>query len=150
MFIHRGKDFTTRAGLVQRFGMTTPLALIFYENLLIGNQLINRLRDLGYRVRSVNAAELGQLASIASQEKPLIFLAELGAQADQVCQAVRQLNDNSATAHIPVLAIQRTTKKRADRKVAEAARAAGVALIAREAACLSQLPELLNRVLEVE
>jgi len=136
--------------MFQRFGMTTPLALIFYENLLIGNQLVNRLRDLGYRVRSVNAPELVQLASIASEEKPLIFLTELGAQAEQVCDAVRQLKDNPATAHIPVLAIQRVTKKRADRKVAEAARTAGVALIANEEACLSQLPELLNRALEIE
>lgn len=130
--------------------MTTPLALIFYEDLLIGNQLVNRLRDLGYRIRSITAAELAQLDAIASEEKPLIFVTELGAEAEQVCSAVRKLKSNSATAHIPVLAVQKATKKRADRKTAEAARAAGVALIANEAACLSQLPALLNRALEIE
>lgn len=130
--------------------MTTPLALIFYENILVGNQLANKLRDLGYRVRAVNANELNQLASIAEQEKPLIFITQLAACAEQVCAAVRNMKTNSATNHIPVLAIQATTRKRADRKITESARAAGIALIANETAYLSQLPELLNRALEIE
>lgn len=134
--------------MIQRFAMTTPLALIFYENLLIGNQLINRLRDLGYRVRSVQ--DLGQLPTIAADDKPLVFVTELSGQADRVCEAVRALKSDPATAHVPVLAIQPPTKKRADKKTAELARAAGVALVASEKECLSQLPELLGLVLEIE
>jgi len=128
--------------------MTTPLALIFYENLLIGNQLVNRLRDLGYRVKPVT--DLSQLTALAAEEKPLLFVTELGVQAEPLCTAVRALKADPATAHVPVLAIQRPTRKRADRKVAEGARAAGVALVASESACLTQLPELLGRVLEIE
>ena len=134
--------------MLQRFDMTTPLALIFYENLLLGNQLMNRLRDLGYRVKPL--PDLSQLTSIASEEKPLVFVAELGAQADRLCAAVQGLKGDATTAHIPVLAIQRPSRKKADRKSAETARAAGVALVASEKACLSQLPELLSRVLEIE
>ncbi|MCX8108484.1 MAG: hypothetical protein N3G20_06745, partial [Verrucomicrobiae bacterium] len=71
--------------MFQRVGMTTPLALIFYENILIGNQLANRLRDLGYRVCTIAAHELSQLTSIAQQEKPLIVIVQLANQAEQVC-----------------------------------------------------------------
>ena len=127
--------------------MTTPLALIFYENLLIGNQLINRLRDLGYRVKPVT--DLSELAALAAVEKPLVFVAELAGLADRVCAAVRALRGQADTAHVPVLAIQHRTKKRADKKLAEAARGAGVTLVASQAAFLNQLPQLLEQVLEL-
>ncbi len=34
--------------------MTQPLALVFYEKLMPGSQLVNRLQDLNYRVQAVN------------------------------------------------------------------------------------------------
>jgi DNA-binding NarL/FixJ family response regulator len=127
--------------------MTTPLALIFYENLLIGNQLINRLRDLGYRAKPVR--DLTKLPQLAAEEKPLVVVTELAGLADRVCAAVRAVRAQAATAHVPVLAIQSPTKKRADKKVAEAARAAGVTLVASKSAYLAQLPQLLEQVLEL-
>ena len=33
--------------------MTQPLALVFYEKLMPGSQLVNRLQDLNYRVQAV-------------------------------------------------------------------------------------------------
>ncbi len=130
--------------------MTTPLALIFYENLLIGNQLINRLRDLGYRVKPLTETDISRLPKLASDEKPLVFVTELAGLADHVCRSVRALRGNADTSHVPVLAVQRTTKKRADRKLAELARESGVTLVASEAGCLAQLPQLLEKVLEFE
>ena len=127
--------------------MTTPLALIFYENLLIGNQLINRLRDLGYRAKPVR--DLTKLPQLAAEEKPLVVVTELAGLADRVCAAVRAVRAQAATPHVPVLAIQSPTKKRADKKVAEAARAAGVTLVASKSAYLAQLPQLLEQVLEL-
>ena len=35
-----------------------PLALVLYEKLLPGTQLVNRLQDLNYRVQTVNDAAL--------------------------------------------------------------------------------------------
>ena len=37
--------------------MTQPLALVVYEKLLPGTQLVNRLQDLHYRVQAVTDAD---------------------------------------------------------------------------------------------
>ena len=37
--------------------MTQPLALVLYEKLLPGSQLVNRLQDLNYRVQVIPDAE---------------------------------------------------------------------------------------------
>src|SRR2546423_14440364 len=34
--------------------MTQPLALVFYESLMPGSQVVNRLQDLKYRVQTIN------------------------------------------------------------------------------------------------
>ena len=44
------KDFAFCAALFQAVGMTQPLALVWYEKLMPGSKLVNRLQDLGYRV----------------------------------------------------------------------------------------------------
>ncbi len=38
--------------------MTEPLALVLYERLLPGSQVVNRLQDLRYRVQTVAEARL--------------------------------------------------------------------------------------------
>jgi DNA-binding response OmpR family regulator len=128
--------------------MTSPLALIFYENLLMGNQLINRLSDLGYRAKAIS--DVGQFPILVAAEKPIVVVVELGALAERVCGAIRTLRANPATEHVPVLALFASTSKRADRKLAESAQAAGVTLLARDQAFLGQLPQLLQQVLDVQ
>ncbi len=123
--------------------MTKPAALIHYESLLAGNQLVNRLQDLGYRV--VVVADVMSLVQRAEEEKPMVFVASLGSAASRVSEAVRALKLNKATAHIPILAFAKET----DRTLAEAARKAGATLVAGEAGILTQLPQLLDQVLEV-
>ncbi len=124
--------------------MTQPLALVLYEKLLPGTQLVNRLQDLNYRVRAVNDA--GAMLLCAAQEKPLLVMADLHSSRDDVCDAITVLKKNRATRHIPVLAFA------PDEPAAlhEAAKTAGVTLIANEAAILNHLQQFLDRVLHLD
>ena len=47
--------------------MTQPLALIFFERLMPGSQLVNRLQDMKYRVQAVN--NIASLAATAQREQ---------------------------------------------------------------------------------
>ena len=125
-------------------GMTTPLALLVYENLLPGSQLVNRLQDLGYRVQTLTDASL--LAGQAEQVKPLVVVADLVARTQDICAAISALKNNPVTAHVPVLAF--AGKKNA--KLQAAARSAGATLVASDDAILDQLPQMLEQVLQVE
>src|ERR1700677_3769532 len=60
--------------LFQARDMTQPLALVLYEKLLPGSQLVNRLQDAGYRVQTVPAADA--LVASAEQEKTIIVLTD--------------------------------------------------------------------------
>ena len=124
--------------------MTTPLALVFYENLLPGSQLVNRLQDLGYRVQTVSNVQT--LVLQALQEKPLIVVAELVSVDADVCATIRELKRNPETRHIPVIAF--TDLK--DEKIQTAATTAGATMVAGNDAILDQLPELLEQALQVE
>mgnify|MGYP001589043591 CR=1 FL=1 len=124
--------------------MTQPLAFVVYENVLLGNQLVNRLHDLGYRVTVVSPAK--NLVAKAEEERPLVVVADLAARKEDLCTLIRQLRQNPPTSHIPVLAFL----GEADDKIETAAHSAGATLIALEKEMLSQMPRLLAQVLEVE
>jgi len=125
-----------------------PLALLSYENLLTGNQLVNKLIELGYRTAAV--PDLDRLAEQAAKEKPLLCLVEVASQAKKVADAVRRLRADPRTSHVPVLAYGKLGPAQADREAAEAVRAAGAHLLAAETGILAQLPQLLEQVLHVE
>ena len=82
--------------------MTKPLALVFYENLLPGSQLVNRLHDLGYRVQTIGDA--GKIVDEARQAKPIVLVADLVSRASDVCSMIGKLKENLETRHIPILA----------------------------------------------
>jgi len=124
--------------------MTTPLALVFYENLLPGSQLVNRLQDLGYRVQTLNDAQT--LVLLALQEKPLVVVTDLASVNTDVCAIIRELKRNPETRHIPIIAF--TDLK--DGKLQSAATTAGATMVAGNDAILDQLPELLEQALQVE
>ena len=124
--------------------MTQPLALILYEKLLPGSQLANRLRDLGYRVLVVT--EAASLVAQAELEKPLLVLADLASAQGDICAAITELRNYPATAHLPVLAF--AEQRSADLQTQ--AHAAGATLVASDELVLAQLPQLLEKVLEVE
>jgi DNA-binding response OmpR family regulator len=122
--------------------MTQPLALVYYEKLMPGGQLVNRLQDLNYLVRVVN--DLVSLQESARAEGPLLVIVDL-AGGDAVCRAIAALKSDSATSHIPIIAFaeERATKLRA------AAQKAG-ALVVGEAAITGHLPQLLSQALQFE
>jgi CheY-like chemotaxis protein len=124
--------------------MSRPLALVCYEKLLPGSQLVNRLQDLGYRVRAVTDASV--LAASAEQEKPLLVLVDLESSQWQVSGVITELRKNSATRHLPVIAFACEEET----GLQQAARAAGATLVVSEAGLLSQLPQLLDQALQVE
>jgi PleD family two-component response regulator len=103
--------------------------------------LVNRLQDLRYRVQTLHETEL--LASEAERDRPLIVLADMSSGQDRVLEAIRQLRQQAATSHIPVIAFCREP----DAALAEAARQAGATLVATEAAISHHLSQLLEQAL---
>jgi CheY-like chemotaxis protein len=124
--------------------MTQPLALVVYEKLLPGTQLVNRLQDLNYRVRAVTDSTT--LVGIARQEKPMLVLADLESRKDDICKVIAELRSDPATQHIPVIAIV----KDGDPTLLTAAETAGATLVAGETAILAHLTQFLDRALQVE
>jgi CheY-like chemotaxis protein len=138
------KAFAFSKSLPQAKGMVQPLALVLYEKLLPGSQLVNRLQDLHYRVQTITDASL--LVSCAEQTKPMLVLADLQSTRDNVRPAIASLRQSTATAHIPVIAFA------ADEAVTAlgASAPAGVTLLVTETALLSHLPHFLEQALQVE
>ena len=124
--------------------MSGPLALVCYEKLLPGSQVVNRLQDLGYLVHAV--ADAGALVACAEQEKPLLVLADLESSRGIVCEALAEIRKNQATRHLPVIAFAREEEA----SLQQAARVAGATLVVSEAGLLNQLPQLLDQALQVE
>lgn len=124
--------------------MTEPLAILLYEELLPGSQLTNRLRDLGYRVQTI--ADPETLLDQVAQEKPLLAVVDLSSSRTDMCAHIGRLKSDPTTAYLPVLAFS----GQKDRKLQEAARAAGANLVASKEGILAQLPMLLEQVLQVD
>jgi len=124
--------------------MTQPLALVLYEKLLPGSQLVNRLQDLNYRVQTV--ADPALLVGCAEEAKPLLVVADLESAGNKVLTALGSLRKNSATQHLPVIGFSRddTAELRA------AGESAGITLLVTEAAILNHLPQLLEKALEID
>jgi CheY-like chemotaxis protein len=123
---------------------TQPLAMVMYEKLLPGSQLVNRLQDAGYRVQTVPAAEA--LVASAEQEKPLLVLADLASTHAKIPEIIGRLRQHPPTSHIPVIAF--AEEKETD--LQEAARAAGATLVVNDAAILSHLTQFLEQALSVD
>lgn len=121
--------------------MTQPLALVFYERLMPGTQLVNRLQDMNYRVQVVN--DLASLQQCARSEGPLLVIADLAGH-EEVCRAIAALKADAATHHIPVIAFASEADWQA------AAREAGATLAVSEAAIVNYLPQLLDQALQVD
>jgi CheY-like chemotaxis protein len=124
--------------------MTQPLALVLYEKLLPGSQIVNRLQDLHYRVQAF--ADASRLVECAEQAKPMLVLADLESNREDVCGALARLKQNEATKHLPVIAFCSESAA----ELQTAARKAGATLIVSEAAILNQLPQMLEQALHVE
>ena len=123
--------------------MTQPLALLFYERLMPGSQLANRLQDLKYRVLTVN--NVAALAATARREQPLFLVVDLEARGE-VLQTIERIKADSPTSHLPIIAF--APDKKAD--LFAAAQKAGASLIIGETALASHLPQLLDQAMHVD
>lgn len=124
--------------------MTKPLALVFYERLMPGTQLVNRLQDLGYRVHTIEDAAL--LIETARREKPMIALMDLNTSRTNICGIIKDLKNGDETSHIPVIGFA----AQKDQKLHAEATRCGATLVAFDDALLPQLPHLLEHALQVE
>ena len=122
--------------------MTEPLALVVYEKLLPGSQLVNRLQDLKYRVQSLNDPQ--GLVETAEEQKPMLLIVDLDFRQGDVNGAILKLRQNPSTAHIPVLAFS------AKELSSEPSGSSGVTLVVSEAAILNHLQQCLERVLQLD
>ena len=124
--------------------VTQPLAIVFYESLLPGRQLANKLTDLGYRVQTVTVA--AGVADLVRKERPMVLIAQLGLRHGDFCGVIAELKQDPAVAHVPVIGYTSTK----DKKLQDAAVKAGAKLVAADSAILDQLPHLLEHALAVE
>lgn len=124
--------------------MKQPLALLLYEKLLPGSQLVNKLQDLGYRVQPV--PDPADLVNTAEQEKPLLIFADLEPQVEKVSAAIAALRAHEPTTHIPVIAF--ASVRNPDAQVT--ARKAGATLAANDASILIHLNQFLEQALRVD
>jgi CheY-like chemotaxis protein len=124
--------------------MSSPLVLIFYEKLMPGSQMVNRLQDMGYRV--VSTTDPLKLVDEVRKQKPMVLVADLETKTGDVPDSIRELKEDLETQHIPVLAFANLE----DEALHERARVAGAKLIAGRDGVLDQLSHLLDHVLEMD
>lgn len=124
--------------------MNLPLALLFYEDLMPGTQLVNRLQDLKYRVEVVSAA--ADLLAAAASAGPMLILMDLVSKRLDICDLIKQLRAAPATAHIPIIAFADESED----KLQSSAKEAGATLVVTDAAILPHLNQFIERALQVE
>ena len=120
--------------------MTKPLALVLYERLLPGTQLVNRLQDLGYRISTVS--DPTKLPEIAREQMPMVVLVDFSIK-QRLGPEIRRLREHSNTAHIPVIAYCQHPEKCNALDV-------GATLVAGDAALVAHLAEFLDHALRLD
>ena len=123
--------------------MLQPLAIVFYERLMPGSQLVNRLQDLNYRVLALNNA--ARLAATVQRESPLLLFVDLATPGD-ICGTIATLKSTPATAHVPVIGFAPDNSP----EMLTAAQTAGAKLAVNETAVISHLTQLIDQALHVD
>jgi PleD family two-component response regulator len=124
--------------------MNEARVLLFYERLLPGSQLVNRLQDLGYQV--VTVTETSKIVSTAKKEKPLFIVMDVKSVKGSVSQTIQAIRGASEIKHLPILCF--ATKQ--DGNLQDEAVKAGANLVALDEALLQQMPQLLDHLLQIE
>jgi PleD family two-component response regulator len=124
--------------------MTKPLALVYYERLMPGTQLVNRLQDLGYRVQTVTEPAL--IMGSARTDRPMIALLDLVTTRANIFSIIKEMKADEETGHIPVVGFAAQT----DHRLHDEATRSGATLVAYDDALLPQLPHLLEHALQVD
>lgn len=123
--------------------MLQPLAIVCYERLMPGSQLVNWLQDLNYRVLVLNNP--AQLAATVRREQPLLAFVDLDIHGD-ICNAIEKIKADAATAHLPIIAFAPDNQS----DLLNAAQKAGASLTVGETNLGSHLEQLLEQALRVD
>lgn len=140
----RHNSFAFPESAAQTRRVTLPLALVFYEDLIPGSQLVNRLQDSQYRVQAVS--KLDELTACAASAGPMLIFADLVSKSGDVCAVIRKLRAEPTTAHIPIIGFADD----AEEALQAAGREAGAALVAADSVILTHLTQFIERALQVE
>ena len=130
-------------GTSQPQAVKGPLAVIFYERLMPGSQLANRLQDLNYRVLTVS--NLAALVSTVQRESPLLLLVDLASRGE-VNATVERILADPATSHLCLIAFAPDNAP----ELLQAAQKSGVKFAVSEAILANHLPYLLDQALAVD
>ncbi len=109
-----------------------------------GSQLVNRLQDLQYRVHAVT--DPGELVAAAASAGPMVILADLVSTRTDTCVLIKQLRNNPATKHVPVIAFVDD----AEAALQAAGRAAGATVVVGDSAIITHLEQFIEQALQVE
>jgi CheY-like chemotaxis protein len=122
--------------------MNQPLAVVVYQRLLPGSQLINRLQDLRYRVQALS--QPAELLAFAENNLPILALVDMD-MADAFA-SVQRLRQHPATSHLPVVGFCAEPSEEAKTK----ALGCGFTLVTGDVAITQHLPQLLQQALQVD
>jgi CheY-like chemotaxis protein len=120
-----------------------PLAVVFYERLMPGSQLVNRLQDLNYQVLTLNDAT--RLAATVQRESPLLVFIDLASPGD-ICGAIAAIRSAPATTHLPVIGFAPENAP----DLLTAAQNAGANMAVTETAVIAHLAQLIDQALRVD
>ncbi|MEI8289672.1 MAG: hypothetical protein WCH99_09370 [Verrucomicrobiota bacterium] len=123
--------------------MVQPLAIVFYERLMPGSQLVNRLQDLHYRVLTLSNPTL--LAVTARRESALLLFVDLDAPGE-VCGAIEKIKADESTHHLPIIAFAPDNKL----ELLAVAQKSGANLAVSETALSGHLEQLLEQALRLD
>ena len=124
--------------------MTFPLALVFYEDLIPGSQLVNRLQDSKYRVQVV--PRLDELFDSAAHAGPMLIFADLVSKKGDVCSVIQKLRKEPSTAHIPIIGFVDD----GDEALQAGGRTAGATLVVADSVILTHLTQFIQQALQIE
>lgn len=122
----------------------SPLAILCYEDLIPGSQLVNRLQDQRYRVHVATGPE--ELLSLAASAGPMLILTDLVSKRSDICALIKKLKGDTATAHIPIIGFA----DEAEADLQARAKEAGATLVVTDAAIVVHLNQFIERALQVE
>jgi CheY-like chemotaxis protein len=109
-----------------------------------GNQLLDRLEKLQYRVKSIADAAL--LVETATRETPLVVFVDVLPRTAEMTQAINALRNAPATRHLPIIAFGAAVNSDVEKE----ARVAGANVVANDKAVLMHLGPLLDQALALE
>ena len=138
----RSNSFAFHLARVQFGSVTRPLALIYFQSPLVGNQLVNRLQDMQYRVNT--AGTTAEFLNQARDGGIMLVLADVEGADEALLETLRTLRTEEATRHIPIIAFS------SSQTTLDYAQKAGCTIAVEASVLLAHLPQILEQALQLE